>query len=733
MAKNLSVTINGKEYVSGEAKKAETSLVSLKDVSQKVMDGLKFGAEAASAAIIGMSAAAGALAVKLGKDVVQSYGELQQNLGGADAVFGQYAEAIKMHGEEAYRNLGASQSEYLATANKMGALFQGSGIEQQKSLDLTAQAMQRAADMASVMGIDVQVALDSVAGAAKGNFTMMDNLGVAMNATTLEAYALSKGLDFTWASATNAEKAEIAMQMFFENTSQYAGNFARESEQTITGSLGLFGAAYESFIAGLGNADADMSNLTGNMTDAFKSVVANITPILDNLVGAIPDALGAIMDAVLEVAPSLVESASGIFDKILTVVTESLPGLVGLGSKLLESLIAGISNNTDQIATAVTNILIALVDFVTANLPTVVGAAVKIVVALGKGLVQAIPQMATSVWEMVTGMINEVMKYVPNFILLGQNLIAGLVQGVKDWAANAVDAVKDVGTKVIDGFKNLFGIHSPSTVFADFGKNMMEGLAIGISGNSGLVSTALKNAGLTPEGGNLDVSVSGTSAGGGIMGQIGGGMGEFIASLSSIQSLLDPISTILGGVMEVLGPAIDQILSPLVGILKIVGNVIGKMLIPVFQLLSPIIEFIAKAFVWFYNKAIVPVANGFITVFNAIRIGFANIINGIIRAINRIPFVNVGYVSVPGISDGTLSAIDMNTLTQAGSSGASGSSYTGGGSGSSSSVQSVNINIYQTFNGNVIGDGGMESVGEFIVDAIRAYSGVGGNVQVVSA
>ncbi len=56
----------------------------------------------------------------------------------------------------------------------MGALFQGSGVEQQKSLELTEKAMQRAADMASVMGIEMSVALDSVAGAAKGNFTMMD-------------------------------------------------------------------------------------------------------------------------------------------------------------------------------------------------------------------------------------------------------------------------------------------------------------------------------------------------------------------------------------------------------------------------------------------------------------------------------------------------------------------------------------------------------------------------------
>lgn len=120
----------------------------------------------------GVAAAAGAAAVKLGKEVIQSFGELEQNLGGSEAVFGEYADKIQKIGEDAYKNMGTSQSDYLATANKMGALFQGSGIEQEKSMELTEKAMQRAADMASVMGIDMQMALDSVAGAAKGNFTI---------------------------------------------------------------------------------------------------------------------------------------------------------------------------------------------------------------------------------------------------------------------------------------------------------------------------------------------------------------------------------------------------------------------------------------------------------------------------------------------------------------------------------------------------------------------------------
>jgi hypothetical protein len=121
------------------------------------------------AAIGAAAVAAGAAAIKLGKEVVQQFGELEQNLGGSEAVFGKYAASIQKTGEDAYKNLGVSQSEYLATANKMGALFQGSGVEQQKSLELTEKAMQRAADMAAVMGIDMSVALEAVTGAANAN------------------------------------------------------------------------------------------------------------------------------------------------------------------------------------------------------------------------------------------------------------------------------------------------------------------------------------------------------------------------------------------------------------------------------------------------------------------------------------------------------------------------------------------------------------------------------------
>ena len=284
---------------------------------------LKTVAGVAAATAASVAAATG----KLVKDVVSSFSELEQNTGGAEAVFGEYASEIQKTGEEAYKNLGVSQSEYLATANKMGALFQGSGIEQQESLQLTEQAMQRAADMASVMGIETSAALEAVAGAAKGNFEMMDNLGVAMNATSIEAYAVGKGLDFVWDEASQADKVQVAMQMFFEKTEQYAGNFARESEKTISGSMGMLQASVKSLTAGLGNAGADMTNLAGNVVTAFLAMVNNITPVIQNIVSAVPAVIQQITSGLVSAAPALLATVSEVFTSVLTTLNESLPQL----------------------------------------------------------------------------------------------------------------------------------------------------------------------------------------------------------------------------------------------------------------------------------------------------------------------------------------------------------------------------------------------------------------------
>jgi phage-related protein len=276
------------------------------------------GRSAGSSIVSGIKKVVAVAAIgKFIADTINAGGELQQNLGGTEAVFGEFAKNIQETAKDAYKNMGMSASDYMATANKMGSLFQGSGIEQQRALKLTSDAMQRAADVASVMGIDTSAAMESIAGAAKGNFTMMDNLGVAMNATTLSAYALEKGVNFKWDTASNAEKAELAMQMFMERTQQYAGNFARESEETFSGSFGALKAAWDNLRAdlSLGNdITGDVSNL---LSTAVTFIQNNLLPMIGNVIKGIPAALRQLLTTAFQNVPEAVDSAIGFINGLV--------------------------------------------------------------------------------------------------------------------------------------------------------------------------------------------------------------------------------------------------------------------------------------------------------------------------------------------------------------------------------------------------------------------------------
>lgn len=76
---------------------------------------------------------------------------------------------------------------------------------------------------------------------------------------------------------------------------------------------------------------------------------------------------------------------------------------------------------------------------------------------------------------------------------VGKNILGGLWKGVKTVAGGLWNGIKSIGKGIINGFKSLFGIHSPSTVFAEIGQYMMLGLQNGISSNAQGVNRTLED------------------------------------------------------------------------------------------------------------------------------------------------------------------------------------------------------------------------------------------------
>ena len=489
------------------------ALKALKDAQQegektesklgKVFSGIGKGAAVAGKAIAaGLAVGATAMA-GLTMKALSASGELEQNLGGAEAVFGDLGDSIdkmsttvitgydeatgkaitatrslEQESKDAYKNMGLSQSDYLATANKMGALFKGAGFETQEALDLSSQAMQRAADVASIMGIDTEAAMEAVAGAAKGNFTMMDNLGVAMNDTAIAAYAASKGINKSTSEMTQQEKIGLAMEMFLEKTSYAAGNYAKENE-TLAGSLSTAKAAFTNFLAGSGDVDSLVSSfsnlanvvvkslkeiaprLTQGLSDLVQQVVPLIPPLLNTLlpvlvegattlINGLVGALPGIITAILDVLPLLIDGVMQIADALVG----ALPGIITAILDVLPSLIDGIMQIVDAIVAALPSIMQAIVD----ALPQLVPALVTGFIQLFMGVVQAISEIAMPLIEalpdIIVLLVDALIQNLPALIEGAIQLIMGIVTAMPQIIQALVDAIPTIVTLLVDALLN---------------------------------------------------------------------------------------------------------------------------------------------------------------------------------------------------------------------------------------------------------------------------------------
>lgn len=116
-----------------------------------------------------------------------------------------------------------------------------------------------------------------------------------------------------------------------------------------------------------------------------------------------------------------------------------------------------------------------------------------IIAGLKKGITDAI----SSVTETAKKILSAIKSAFDNFSLfdIGKNLIQGLIDGVNNMIETAKNAVANVGNAVIDKVKNVLGIHSPSTVFAEIGGYIDQGLANGITAAVSYVTTAMQGVG----------------------------------------------------------------------------------------------------------------------------------------------------------------------------------------------------------------------------------------------
>lgn len=437
---DLNRTKAGIEAVNNEMK--NTSVVS--QFGSALKSGLAVAAKAAAAAT---AAAAGAV-IALTKSAVENYGEYEQLVGGVETLFKDSAGTVEEYAKNAYQTAGLSANEYMETVTSFSAsLLQSMGNDTAAAAEKADQAITDMSDNANKMGTDMQSIQNAYQGFAKQNYTMLDNLKLGYGGTKEEMQRLiddANALNAAQGNYTNysiESYADIVDAIHTVQTEMgITGTTALEASTTIEGSIGAMKAAYANFVTGLGNDNADISELSSQLIQSVGTVAENVLSVVETV-------LKNIAETVQRDGPEMIE-------KFVSYAIEKLPKVISLGLQMVISLVKGIAQN--------------------------------------------IPQLVTSVLNMMATIVKTIWESLPDIIEVGKNIVRGLWEGIKAMASWIGEKVSGFVGGLVDGVKGVLGIHSPSRVFAGIGQNMALGLGQGFERQMQRVSSGIQDAIPTP-------------------------------------------------------------------------------------------------------------------------------------------------------------------------------------------------------------------------------------------
>ena len=253
--------------------------------------------------------------------------------------------------------------------------------------------------------------------------------------------------------------------------------------------------------------------------------------LLDGLVTFTHENLPILIDLITFIVQELVRS-------IVETSTVITAGIFQLLFNILDLLAQNIGPIIEKIIEIGFNLIIGFLDGLAEGIPRVVAAGMDFVINLCNGIADAVETRAEDIRKAINRLANALLNAFKTimginspstvFSGFGKNIIQGLIDGLKGMIEDVKSAISTVANKVTDTFKNLLGIESPSKVFKTYGKYVDEGLADGMSKNVWMVRDATDDVG--------DTAISGMQH---VMSKISDTIEEGIDAEPTIKPVLD--------------------------------------------------------------------------------------------------------------------------------------------------------------------------------------------------
>lgn len=507
-------------------KKMNTESDKLKQNMNGVDDSFKTATASAAKMSAGLAVAGAAMTaavtmpiVNAGKAAFQMASDFEENVNKVDVAFKDNAATVMAWSETALESFGLSQNSALEAASLFGDMGTAMGLSTGEAANMSTSLTGLAGDLASFKNVGIDQAQTALKGIFTGEGEALKNLGVVMQDSTLEAFALAQGTETAYDEMTQAQKVALRYAFVMDATKNAQGDFANTSDgaanssRTLTETLKELGVSFGQVllpvITPIIQKITELVKWFGGLSQGTKTAIVIVGGVLAALGPLLLGASSAIM---------AVTAAQWLLNGAL------LANPIGLIIAGIAALIAGLVyfyNTNESVRNSINAIWTSLQAFMGAAMEQIsafwathgesimaVGEAVwgaislliETIMGIISGIIVTFLAIITGDWEGawngLKGIVESIMNWFGGlgdaFMKIGGDIINGIIEGIKAKVTGAVDAVKNVAKNMADAFKSFWGINSPATLGIEYGGYIPEGVAIGVKDKTIKVEQATK-------------------------------------------------------------------------------------------------------------------------------------------------------------------------------------------------------------------------------------------------
>lgn len=414
----------------------------------------RFGGIAATAGKAGAAASVAVTAplVAFGRSAFIAAMDAEELKSAFNVTFGTSAAMMQDWAAKTGSAIGRTNVDLMQAANTFGTFF--NQADPAKSAAMSQQFSILAQDLASFYNTDPGTALEKLRSGLTGESEPLRDFGVFMTEAAVKSQALKMGLVPLNGELTEQQKIMARAGLIMAQTSAAQGDLARTSGSTAN-QLRASQAAWDNLLLVIGT----------DLIPAITPAIQTFTDLIKSFSGLSP-----------ETRKWLVILGAGA-----AIIGPILVGVAGMASGIaaLAPIVASIAGAFSAALPIIGGVMAAIVGAI--GWPVIlIGAAIAGLAALIYANWDAIKSAFATGWQAVKTTLSAAPEWLKN---LGQMMMSGLLSMIDPFGLR--NRLLEVAKNGIAGFKNFFGIKSPSRLMMQMGDHMNAGLRIGLDQGRG--------------------------------------------------------------------------------------------------------------------------------------------------------------------------------------------------------------------------------------------------------